>query len=113
MASLAGAWLALVAGLGVMRVQNGSLRFSPRLPDELERLAFRLLFQDRRISIEVTATAATYRLLDGPPLTVHHHGEKITLSLDEPCTQFIPPIQAGPRPSQPAGREPARRSVRV
>jgi alpha,alpha-trehalose phosphorylase len=113
MASLAGAWLALVAGFGGMRVQNGSLRFSPRLPDELERLAFRLLFQDRRISIEVTATAATYRLLDGPPLTVHHHGEKITLSLDEPCTQFIPPIQAGPRPSQPAGREPARRSVRV
>src|SRR5258707_4324759 len=33
MASLAGAWTALVAGLGGMRVQNGSLTFAPRLPD--------------------------------------------------------------------------------
>ena len=33
MASLAGAWTALVAGFGGLRLQNGSLSFAPRLPD--------------------------------------------------------------------------------
>ncbi len=113
MASLAGAWLALVAGFGGMRVQNGALYFSPCLPNALERLAFRLLFQDRHISLEITPTAATYRLLDGLPLRVHHHGETFTLALDEPATYPIAPIQAGPRPSQPVGRAPARRSERL
>jgi alpha,alpha-trehalose phosphorylase len=113
MASLAGAWLALVAGFGGMRVQNNSLSFSPRLPDALERLAFRLLFQGRRLYIEVTAKEATYHLLDGEPLTVCHHGQEIVLSTEETSTYPIPPIQAGPRPSQPAGREPVRRGMRV
>src|SRR2546421_4115632 len=40
MASLAGAWTALVAGFGGMRLENSSLCFSPRLPDALRRLAF-------------------------------------------------------------------------
>ncbi|HLZ24454.1 MAG TPA: family 65 glycosyl hydrolase, partial [Ktedonobacterales bacterium] len=44
MASLAGAWTALVAGFGGMRLLNGSLCFSPRLPATLKRLTFRLLF---------------------------------------------------------------------
>src|SRR5438105_12024895 len=65
MASLAGVWTALVAGFGGLRVQNGSLCFSPRLPDALERLAFHLLFLGRRLRVEVRATEATYRLLDG------------------------------------------------
>src|SRR5205809_6801356 len=45
MASLAGTWLALVAGFGGMRIEQGSLCFAPRLPDALTRLAFRLLFR--------------------------------------------------------------------
>src|SRR5438105_4984021 len=45
MASLAGAWTALVAGFGGMRLQSGSLSFAPRLPDALVRLAFHILFR--------------------------------------------------------------------
>src|SRR5262249_12474696 len=40
MASLAGAWTALVAGFGGMRLQHGSLSFAPRLPDALQGLTF-------------------------------------------------------------------------
>jgi trehalose/maltose hydrolase-like predicted phosphorylase len=112
LASLAGAWTALVAGFGGMRLQNGSLSFAPRLPEALVRLAFHLLFRGSRLRIEVTATEATYRLLDGSPLVVRHYGEEILLSVDGAITRPIPPIQAGPRPSQPAGRAPVARRAR-
>jgi alpha,alpha-trehalose phosphorylase len=110
MASLAGAWTALVAGFGGMRVQNGSLSFAPRLPDALGRLAFHLLFRDRRLRVEVKASEAIYRLLDGSPLVVQHHGNEITLSVGEVVTRPIPHIEAGPRPTQPARRAPAARA---
>src|ERR1700677_3889063 len=47
MASLAGAWIALVAGVGGMRAGNGPLAFSPRLPDGISRLMFRMRYQGR------------------------------------------------------------------
>ncbi len=109
MASLAGAWTALVGGFGGMRVQNNSLSFAPRLPEAIGRLAFHLMFRGCRLRVEVTATEATYRLLDGSPLKVRHHGEEILLPVETPITQPIPHIQAGPRPAQPAGRAPVAR----
>jgi len=112
-ASLAGAWTALVAGFGGLRLQKGSLWFAPRLPEELERLAFHLLFCGRRLRVEVGETEATYRLLEGSPLKVRHHGEEILLSMDGPVTRSIPPVKAGPRPAQPPGREPIPRGVRA
>ena len=113
MASLAGAWTALVAGFGGLRVQNGSLSFSPRLPDELGRLAFHLLFRGCRLRVEVRAKEATYRLLEGSPLKVRHHGEELLLTVDEAISRPIPPIKAGPRPTQPPGRAPAPRGERA
>ena len=112
MASLAGAWTALVAGFGGLRLQKGSLYFAPRLPEVLGRLAFHLVFRGCRLRVEVTATEATYRQLDGSPMKVHHHGEEILLSVDRAVTRSIPPIKAGPRPSQPPGRAPLPREVR-
>jgi alpha,alpha-trehalose phosphorylase len=109
-ASLAGAWTALVAGFGGLRLQHGLLRFSPRLPEALGRLAFHLLFRGCRLHIEVTATEATYRTLDGTPLKVRHYGEDILLPSDGAVTRPIPPVKAGPRPHQPPGREPIPRS---
>src|SRR5579859_3980138 len=105
-ASLAGSWTALVAGFGGMRISNCSLSFAPRLPDSLVRLAFHLMFRGRRLRVEVNATEATYRLLEGPSLTVRHHGEEVMLQVNEPGTRPIPKIQVGPRPSQPPGRAP-------
>jgi len=109
MASLAGAWTALVAGFGGMRLPNGSLCFAPRLPGALGRLTFRLLFRNRRLRVEVTAKEATYQLLEGSPLKVMHHGHEITISKENAITRPIPPIEAGPRPTQPPGRAPSPR----
>ncbi len=63
MASLAGAWTALVAGFGGTRLQNNRLSFAPRLPDALERLAFQIQYRGSRLRIEVSKQDVTYRLL--------------------------------------------------
>ncbi len=112
-ASLAGAWTALVAGFGGLRLQHGLLRFSPRLPETLRRLAFHFLFRGCRLRVEVTATDATYRALDGTSLKVLHYGEEILLPSDGAVTRPIPPVKAGPRPRQPPGREPIPREART
>src|SRR2546425_5898886 len=83
MASLAGAWLAAVAGFGGMRDHDGNLSFAPKLPARLQRLTFRLLFRGRRLKVEVTKTQATYTLVEGEPLEILHHGETITASRQE------------------------------
>jgi alpha,alpha-trehalose phosphorylase len=111
-ASLAGTWIALVAGLGGMRTYDGSLSFAPRLPDGITRLTFHMMFRNRRLRIEVTNQEATYRLLSGSPLKTWHHGQEITLSSDKAITQPIAPASPGPRPTQPAGRAPAPRNER-
>jgi len=109
-ASLAGAWTAAVAGFGGMRDQDGALAFAPRLPPRLERLTFRLLFRGRRLRVEVARSEATYALVAGEPLEVTHHGMPITVAKGAPVTEPIPPAIERPAPSQPPGREPARRS---
>jgi alpha,alpha-trehalose phosphorylase len=113
MAALAGTWTALVAGFGGLRIRESTLLFAPRLPAGIERLAFRVTFQDRRVRVEVTATAATYHLLAGDPLTVRHHGEEIALAVDRPVTRAIAAVEAGPRPTQPPGRAPLARGART
>ncbi|CRK56003.1 Maltose phosphorylase / Trehalose phosphorylase [Alloactinosynnema sp. L-07] len=109
MASLAGSWTAVVAGLGGMRDHGENLAFAPRLPDALHRVAFRMYVRGSRIQVEITQSSATYRLVSGEPLAVSHHGEPITIGPGEPVVR---PIPTSPRPrplTQPAGREPRRR----
>jgi alpha,alpha-trehalose phosphorylase len=109
-ASLAGAWIATVAGFGGMRDHNGQLTFAPRLCSDLPRIAFRMSYQGSRIAVEVRADEATYSLLDGKPLRTAHHGTSITLAEGKPITMPIPPAPRSPVPTQPIGRAPRRRS---
>lgn len=105
-ASLAGTWMALVAGFGGMRRDGGGLRFAPRLPERLRRLAFNLQFRDRRLRVEINADKATYTLLAGPPLTFDHHGEPVTVGTDDPAVRAIPRAPSRPVPAQPPHRAP-------
>jgi alpha,alpha-trehalose phosphorylase len=114
-ASLAGTWLALVMGFGGLRnfgqpAQGaGLLTFAPRLPAALTRLAFRLVYMARRISVEITASEASYLLRTGDPLDVEHHGARLQLRPGQPVARPIPAINPGPAPTQPSGRAPAHR----
>jgi alpha,alpha-trehalose phosphorylase len=110
MAALAGTWIALVGGLGGMRECDGSLSFAPRLPEALSRLAFKVSRRGRRLEVDVGPSSATYTLLEGDPIEAAHHGQPISISVGHPLTCSISPVAGGsPAPSQPPGREPARR----
>jgi len=108
-ASLAGAWTALVVGFGGMRDADGTLSFTPRLPPDITRLAFTITVQRKRLRVEVTHTGATYSLAEGEPLGISHHGEPITVRVGYPVMRPVvaPPTLAPP--VQPPGRAPAHR----
>ncbi len=116
LASLAGSWLALVAGFGGMRAREGVLCFAPRLPRQLRGLCFTVWWRGRRLRVEIKAASAgetaTYRLAAGPALEIRHHGESVLVEEAQPVTCPIPAPPAGlVRPTQPAGREPAHREI--
>jgi alpha,alpha-trehalose phosphorylase len=105
MASLAGAWMALVAGFGGMRAGAGSLAFSPRLPGGIAMICFRLRYRGRKLRITIRPDQALYELLDGKTLEIMHHGKEFKLG-KKSVELDIPPVTAAPRPEQPPGRMP-------
>ncbi|MFE1886151.1 glycoside hydrolase family 65 protein [Streptomyces diastatochromogenes] len=111
-ASLAGTWIALVAGFGGMRRYIGEdgkpdlLAFAPRLPEALSRVAFTVLVRGRRLKVDIGPSHARYRLVEGEPMVVLHHGEPITVTTDAPVDRPMPPVPARPEPQQPPGRRP-------
>jgi alpha,alpha-trehalose phosphorylase len=110
-ASLAGTWNAIVAGFGGMRDHDGSLTFSPRLPEAISRLAFRLTFRGRLLLVEIKPDRAIYSLLEGPPLEISHHGDRATVESGRPVTLPIVALVERETPTQPHDRAPARRSA--
>jgi alpha,alpha-trehalose phosphorylase len=105
-ASLAGVWIAAVAGFGGMRDHDQRLSFKPQLPDALARIVFRLTYRGSRVKVTIEPHRAIYELLDGDPLTISHHGKELTLEGRE--VRRIPAPPKLDRPSQPPGREPLR-----
>ncbi len=109
MGSLAGAWLAVVAGLGGMRHHGDTLGFAPRLPPGIQGLAFRLTFLGRLIKVSVNRNRATYSLLRGKPISFEHYGKELHLTSRSPVARPVPRVAPLPEPKQPPGRAPARR----
>ena len=108
-ASVAGTWIAAVAGFGGMRDHHGKLTFRPRLPSALTALRFRMMVRERSLLVEVDSGHARYRLRSGDPLEIEHHGEAVTVTTEEPVALAIPAIKPRGAPEQPPGRAPARR----
>jgi len=109
-ASVAGTWIAAVAGFGGMRDHGGRLSFAPRLPASLTGLRFRIMFRERSLLVEVDQEHARYSLRAGDPLQIVHHGDSVTVPGDDVLELPIPRLgPLRPPPSQPPGREPARR----
>ncbi|WP_284574109.1 glycosyl hydrolase family 65 protein [Streptomyces sp. 2P-4] len=127
MASLAGTWIALVQGLGGLRRRYGAgpavlppgaggpgeaaeaeapVRFAPRLPPALTRLAFNVRVRDRRLRVDIRRDAARYTLLEGAPLPVLHHGTTTVLDPQASADLPVPPAPDTVEPPQPKGRAP-------
>ena len=112
MASLAGAWMALVVGFGGLRDDDGVLDINPHLPDGIACLRFRLRWREFQLTVDANHSNVTYTLRDGPgsELTIRHAGEDLKLSSDSPTTVAVQPRKPLlPPPPQPPGREPMHR----
>jgi alpha,alpha-trehalose phosphorylase len=113
MASLAGSWLAAVAGFGGMRNHGGELSFRPRLPAAIAKLTFRVNYRDRCLQVSITHDEARYELIhEGELLTVRHEDETLKIAPGKPQTRAWNVPDPGPEPRQPPGREPRRRRPR-
>ncbi|MGV9802717.1 glycoside hydrolase family 65 protein [Mycobacterium sp. NPDC003449] len=112
MASLAGAWTALVAGFGGLRDDEGILSLDPQLPDGISCLRFRLRWKDFRLTVDAHHGEVTYTLRDGPDgtLSIRHAGRPLDLTTRAATTVAVTPRHPSlPPPPQPPGREPVRR----
>lgn len=109
-ASLSGAWMAVVAGFGGLRDHNGGLELAPQLPPGLERIAFRVTYRGRLLYVETTGDQATYSIRDDDEaLELAHHGDAVTVEPGEKLTRDCPKRDVGEAPKQPKGRTPERR----
>jgi alpha,alpha-trehalose phosphorylase len=112
MASLAGAWIALVSGFGGLRDHGGQLMFDPALPIGISRLTFSIRWRGVRLRVSFDHSEVSYSLHEGDDgeISFHHDGENIVVSVGEPVTR---PLKSRtsllPAPPQPVGREPAKR----
>jgi alpha,alpha-trehalose phosphorylase len=83
-ASTGGIWNALVYGFGGMRDWRGRYTFDPRLPEEWERLEFRMTLRGSRIRVEVRRSTITFTLEEGDGAEVEVRGRRVTILPGEP-----------------------------
>jgi alpha,alpha-trehalose phosphorylase len=112
MASLAGAWTALIAGFGGLRDDEGILSLDPQLPEGISRLCFRLRWRGFRLIVDVDHDQVSYTLRDGPEgaLTIRHAGKVVALNTQSATIVKLRAREALlPPPPQPPGLQPISR----
>ena len=113
-ASLAGSWLACVAGFGGLRDDGPVLHFAPALPTGLTRLAFNVRWHKLRLRVEFDHETITFTLRDGQgkePMRVTVYDEELVLLADTSVTRPMRERKpTTPAPLQPIGRAPMRSS---
>ena len=108
-ASLAGAWTALVEGFGGLREHGEVLSLAPALPSSIDRLAFGVRWRGMRLRVHVDHRTVRCELprQHDCELPLRLYSEPVTVCCDEP---LVRPVRRRepllPKPTQPAGREP-------
>ncbi|MDX6219081.1 MAG: alpha,alpha-trehalose phosphorylase, partial [Frankiales bacterium] len=106
MASLAGAWTALVEGFGGLREHESRLCFDPALPSGITRLRFHLRWRGALLHTEVTHSQALFTA-ESDDVTLYLADEEVFVPRGTTHTMRLTPRKAMlPPPPQPAGRAP-------
>ena len=111
LASLAGAWSAIVEGFGGLREHGSVPALAPRLPAGVSRLRFRLRHSGVRVLVEADHETVRVSLRDGPGarLPMQLYDEPVELTADAPVERPVVPLKPLlPRPEQPPGYAPDR-----
>jgi alpha,alpha-trehalose phosphorylase len=107
LASLAGAWSAVVEGFGGLREQGDVVALAPRLPRGISRLAFRLRHTGVRLKVEADHERTRVSLSEGSSATVMLYGERVEVRSDQPVVRDVVPLKPLlPTPQQPPGYTP-------
>src|SRR5690606_25121443 len=103
LAAVAGAWLALAAGLGGLREDGAELELAPVLPQALHRVAYHVTWRGRLLHIDTTREGTTIALRRGDgPVTVVVDGAPLTVEAGRPAQAPLrPPAPLRPEPTQP------------
>lgn len=86
---------------------NDTLKFAPRLPEGITRLAFNLESRCRRLRVETTPSTASYVLTRGDDLELFHFDEATIVPRTRPSAFDAKHDDRRPSlstPSQPFGR---------
>jgi alpha,alpha-trehalose phosphorylase len=108
MASVGGAWLAFVAGLGGLREDHEDLEIAPLLPSSLSRTAYHVTWRGKLLRVETTREGTTVTLMRGEgPVTVVVDGAPLPVTAAAPGhVPLRAPTPLLDEPRQPLGREP-------
>jgi alpha,alpha-trehalose phosphorylase len=94
-----------------MRDYGDVLSFAPCLPSQLDGIRFRLRYQGRTLAIEIGRDQTRYRLLNGDPLDILHHGESITLDGSTVLERSCPALPHLEPIAPPHGRAACKRGI--
>ncbi|WP_052436925.1 glycoside hydrolase family 65 protein [Georgenia sp. SUBG003] len=111
LASLAGAWIGVVAGFGGLREDGEVLRLAPALPSTVQAFTFRVRWHGMRLEVR-TGEGRVRCAVDGPPgcrMPLRLYDEDVEVVGDVPLVRPLrTPEPLLPPPTQPPGRAPRR-----
>ena len=110
-ASLAGAWLAVVAGFGGMRDQGPRLMFRPQLPPGWKGLRFGVLIRGQQLHVDIADGEVVYSVTGDKAVELMHCNRNrhydVTVAPGKSVKRKWSPVQPMTEPpTQPPGREP-------
>lgn len=79
--------MALVHGFGGMRHRGEEISFRPRMPERINRLAFKIQVKGSTLSVSITGREAAYTLESGDGLTFLHEDETLHLEAGKSITR--------------------------
>lgn len=78
--SMAGTWMSIVEGFGGMRVKEGKLSFTPRIPKQWEAYSFKINFRNQILKVNVCQNETTFELDNGDELAILVNGELVVVT---------------------------------
>ncbi len=78
--SMAGTWMTIVQGFGGMRVRKGMLHFTPYIPEQWQRYAFKVMYRGALLNIQVSQEKINIENQSDTDITFKIHDTSHTLA---------------------------------